>query len=60
MLPVYNVDVTDNLLPGMVPPFLSYPAWDGAAAMLPSLRYLTWQGGDHATYECPSIRPNPI
>lgn len=46
-----RVHVDDYNHPGMVPPFLSYPAWDSTSGLLRSLRFLTWQGGSHSTYQ---------
>ena len=44
----------DTAHPGMVAPFLSFPAWevDGVGGKkLKQLPYLTWQGGNHKTYQ---------
>lgn len=51
VLPAHNVDYGDNVHPGLTPPFVSYPAWKGDGGIVRDLRYLTWQGGDHATYQ---------
>jgi hypothetical protein len=36
---------------GSAVPFLSFPAWRADGGKLPELRYLTWQGGNHRTYQ---------
>lgn len=50
-LPRDSVETADTNFPGMVSPFLTFPAWDSEGGDLKDLRYLTWQGGNHAIYQ---------
>ena len=51
LLPRDSVETADTNFPGLVSPFLTFPAWDSEGGDLKSLRYLTWQGGNHAIYQ---------
>jgi hypothetical protein len=50
-LPQDTVETGDTEHPGLVPPFLSFPAWNTEGGELRSLNFLTWQGGNHAVYQ---------
>jgi hypothetical protein len=51
LLPRDSVETADTNFPGMVSPFLTFPAWNSEDGDLKDLRYLTWQGGNHAIYQ---------
>jgi hypothetical protein len=51
VLPRRDVDGADDANPGIVSPFLSFPAWRRDGGLVRKLRFLTWQGAWHSTYQ---------